>query len=98
MVTRTLLGMEREAMKYFFLLFVVLASNSIFAADLKLEIHGSGLAGKTIFVAVYTVEHAEDFPMRDQFARIDKLTATADVVELLMPNFTEGEYAVAVFA
>jgi uncharacterized protein (DUF2141 family) len=85
-------------MKYLCLLFCVLASNAIFAGDLKLEIHGSGIAGKNIYVAVYAAEHAQDFPMKDQYARTGIVVATSDAAELLLANIASGEYAVAVYA
>ena len=85
-------------MKYLCLMICLLASKGIFAGDLKLEIHGSGIAGKTLYVAVYAADHAQDFPKRDQYARTAKMVATSDVAELLLPDFASGDYAVAVFA
>jgi uncharacterized protein (DUF2141 family) len=79
-------------------MFCLIASNGIFAGDLKLEIHGNGIAGKTLYVAVYAADHAQDFPMRDQYARTAKVIATGDIAELLLPDFAAGYYAVAVFA
>jgi uncharacterized protein (DUF2141 family) len=84
-------------MKYLCLLFLVCTTETVWAGDLKLEIQGAGLAEKTIYAAVYAEDHAQDFPMRDQFARIGNVKATGDVVEILMHDFAEGEYAVAVF-
>jgi uncharacterized protein (DUF2141 family) len=84
-------------MKYLCLLFGVCACQAVWAGDLKLEIHGTGLAGKTIYAGVYSADHTQDFPMRDINARIGNAMATSDVVEILMQNFADGEYAVAVF-
>ena len=85
-------------MKYICLVFCLLASNAIYAGDLKLEIHGKEIGGKALYVAVYSAEHAQDFPKRDQNARTGKVVATSDVAELLMPDFASGDYAVAVYA
>jgi uncharacterized protein (DUF2141 family) len=85
-------------MKYLSVLFCLMASNAIFAADLKLEIHGSGIAGKNIYVAVYAADHTQDFPMKDQYARTGIVVATGDSAELLLTNIASGEYAVAVYA
>ncbi len=84
-------------MKYLCLIFCVCASQAVWAGDLKLEIKGSGLTGKTIYAAVYTTAQAQDFPMRDQNARGGNVIATGDIVEILMQNFADGEYAVAVY-
>ena len=65
---------------------------------MKLEIHGSGIAGKNIYVAVYGADHAQDFPMKDQYARTGQTVATGDVAELLLTDIASGEYAVAVYA
>jgi uncharacterized protein (DUF2141 family) len=75
-----------------------MASNASFAGDLKLEIQGSGIAGKTIYVTVYAADHAQDFPMHDKHTRTGKVIATSDVAELLLSDFPSGEYAVAVYA
>jgi uncharacterized protein (DUF2141 family) len=75
-----------------------MASNDIFAGDLKLEIHGSGIAGKTLHMAVFAAEHAQDFPMKDQYARTGMVVATSDTSELMLTNIASGEYAVAVYA
>jgi uncharacterized protein (DUF2141 family) len=75
-----------------------MASNASFAGDLKLEIQGSGIAGKTLYVAVYAADHAQDFPMHDKYARTGKVIATSDDAELLLPDFPSGDYAVAVYA
>jgi uncharacterized protein (DUF2141 family) len=85
-------------MKYLCQFFCLLASNASFAGDLKLEIHGSGISGKTIYVAVYSADHAQYFPKRDEYARTGKIVATSDSVELLLSDFASGVYAVAVYA
>jgi uncharacterized protein (DUF2141 family) len=66
------------------------------AGELKLVLHGTGLSGKNLYVAVHT--SAADFPVRDDKALRAKVVATGDTTELLVPNVPAGEYAVAVFA
>ena len=85
-------------MKYLCILVSMWAAQCAWAGDLKLEVLGSELTGKTVYVAVYSADHAQDFPMREGSARTAKVTAAGDSVELLMPNFANGEYAVSVFA
>lgn len=85
-------------MKYLAMLLGMLVMPVALAGDLKLEIHGTGLMGKTIYVAVHSAVHAQDFPGQEQNARTEKVVATADVFEVTMPDFPRGEYAVAVFA
>jgi uncharacterized protein (DUF2141 family) len=84
-------------MKYLCLLLCICTGQSVWAGDLKVEVHGTGLAGKTIYAAVYAAVHAQDFPLRDQFSYTGNTVAMSDVVEILIHDVTFGDYAVAVF-
>jgi uncharacterized protein (DUF2141 family) len=66
------------------------------AGEIKLTMHGAGVAGKNLYVAVHS--SAQDFPVRDANALKSTVVAKADTTELLIPNIPAGEYAVAVFA
>ncbi len=77
-------------------LFLLVLSSSVLAGDLKLKIHGAGVEGKLLYVAVHF--SAVDFPMRDENAIKTTVLAKGDITEIIMPNIPNGEYAVAVFA
>jgi uncharacterized protein (DUF2141 family) len=66
------------------------------AGDLKLNIHGVGISGKTLFVAVHN--SVKDFPIHDENAIKSTVIAQGELTELIIQNIPAGEYAVAVFA
>lgn len=66
------------------------------AGDLKLVLHGNGLAGKTLYVAVH--QRAENFPGGASQAPQSSVVATADSAVLVIPHLPAGEYAVAAYA
>lgn len=71
-------------------------ANVAWAGDLKLQIHGNGIGGKTLLVSVHT--SADDFPTRPEKAITSSVVANRDFVEYTVPNLQAGEYAVAVYA
>jgi len=83
-------------MKQVLLPLLLLLTSPVWAGDLKLSLHGEGIRGKTLFVAVHN--SANDFPTRDGNAIKASAIAQSDLVELTIPNIPSGEYAVAVFA
>ncbi|MDO8312169.1 MAG: DUF2141 domain-containing protein, partial [Sideroxyarcus sp.] len=66
------------------------------AGDLKLILSGTGFNGKKLYVAVHS--SAADFPDRDDKAIRRVIVAGGPSTELLIPNLSPGDYAVAVFA
>ncbi len=83
-------------MKHIAVLAALLLPLNSQAGELKLTLHGSGLSGKNLYVAVHS--SAVDFPVRDDKAIKREVIAAGDTTELLIPNVPAGEYAVAVFA
>jgi len=83
-------------MKQIFLSLLLFVTSPVWAGDLKLSMHGEGISGKTLFVAVHN--SAKDFPTRDGNAIKATVIAQSDITELTIPNILSGEYAVAVFA
>lgn len=83
-------------MKHIAVLATLLLSLNSQAGELKLTLHGSGLTGKNLYVAVHS--SAADFPVNDARAIKSAVVAKADTTELIIPNLPAGEYAVAVFA
>lgn len=83
-------------MKPTLLLLLLAATSGAWAGDLKLTMYGTGIAGKSLYVAVHS--SAADFPVRDGNAIKRTVVAQGDTVGLLIPNVAAGEYAVAVFA
>lgn len=71
-------------------------SSVAWAGELKLTVHGAGVAGKNLYVAVYSAE--QGFPSRDANAIKGTAIANAEFTELVIPDVPAGEYAVAVFA
>lgn len=66
------------------------------AGEIQLTLHGTGIEGKYLFVAVHS--SAEDFPTRDAKALKSMVVAQSASVGHLIKNVPAGEYAVAVFA
>jgi uncharacterized protein (DUF2141 family) len=66
------------------------------AGDLKLEVHGKGIAGKDIRVAVYSAP--EQFPSADRFFKGAVVKALSDSQIITVPDFPDGIYAVASYA
>jgi len=83
-------------MKHIAVMAALLLPLSSTAGELKLILHGTGLSGKNLYVAVHSV--AVDFPVHDEKAIRSVVVAKGEATELLLPNVPAGEYAVAVFA
>ncbi len=83
-------------MKHIAILSALLLPPCVQAGGLKLTLHGTGLGGKNIHVAVHS--SAADFPVNDDKAIKGAVLARAGMAELTIPNLPAGEYAVAVFA
>lgn len=85
-----------KMMKQVLLLLLSSMASVAWAGELKLTMHGAGIAGKNLYVAVHS--SAQDFPMRYANALKSTVVARENATELLIPNVHAGEYAVAVFA
>ncbi len=83
-------------MKHIAILAALLLPLNSQAGELKLNLSGSGLSGKNLYVAVHS--SAADFPVNDAKAIKSAVVANADTTELIISNVPAGEYAVAVFA
>lgn len=83
-------------MRRAFILSALLLSCGIQAGELELTLHGTGLAGKKLYIAVH--DSARDFPMDDSKALTREVTATGALTALRIGDLEAGEYAVAVFA
>jgi uncharacterized protein (DUF2141 family) len=78
------------------ILSALLLSSGSQAGELELALHGVGLAGKKLYIAVH--DSAQDFPMDDSKALTREVTATGELTALSIGGLPAGEYAVAVFA
>lgn len=83
-------------MKRIWLAMLMAATSNVWAGDLKLSMHGSGINGKNLYVAVHS--SAQDFPAKDDKAIKSVVVAQKDSTELIITNIPAGEYAIAVFA
>lgn len=83
-------------MKRIWLAMLMAATSNVWAGDLKLSMHGSGISGKNLYVAVHS--SAQDFPAKDDKAIKSVVVAQKDSTELIITNIPAGEYAIAVFA
>ncbi len=83
-------------MKRVLLAMLIVATFNVKAGDLKLSMHGSGINGKNLYVAVHS--SAQDFPAKDDKAIKSVVVAQTDSTELVITNIPTGEYAIAVFA
>lgn len=83
-------------MKRIWLAMLMAATSNVWAGDLKLNMHGFGISGKNLYVAVHS--SMQDFPAKDDKAIKSAVVAQTDSTELLITNIPTGEYAIAVFA
>ncbi len=83
-------------MKNTALLTALLCSFGSQAGELKLELHGNGLAGQLLLVEVFNSMNA--FMHENRAIRTIKADASADSTTLLIQNLAPGKYAIAAFA
>lgn len=83
-------------MKQIWLAMLMAATSNVWAGDLKLNMHGSGINGKNLYVSVHSL--AQDFLAKDDKAIKSVVVAQKDSTELVITNIPAGEYAIAVFA
>jgi uncharacterized protein (DUF2141 family) len=88
--------MERIEMKRVYLAMLMATTTHVWAGNLKLSMHGSGIRGKNLYVSVHSL--AQDFPAKNDKAIKSTILGATDSTELVIANIPAGEYAVAVFA
>jgi uncharacterized protein (DUF2141 family) len=76
---------------------MLLAGTGVQAGELKLELHGKGLAGNQIRVAVYSAKAPEQYPSDDKFYRGVVSEAMTDSLTVTVPDLPPGKYAVAAY-
>lgn len=79
------------------MLTTLLAVTGAHAAELKLELHGKGMAGNQVRVAVYSAIKAEQFPSDDRFYKGIVSDAAGETVTMTVPDLPPGRYAVAAY-
>jgi uncharacterized protein (DUF2141 family) len=67
------------------------------AGELKLELHGKGMAGNQVRVALYSALKPEQFPSDDRFYKGLVSDATGETVTMMVPDLPPGRYAVAAY-
>lgn len=83
-------------MKRVLLLLLSSMASVAWAGELRLTVHGTGVVGKNLHVAVYASE--QGFPSQEGNANIKSaVVVKEDITELVIPDIAAGEYAVAVF-
>ena len=67
------------------------------AGELKLELHGKGMANNSIRVAVYSAKAPEQFPSDERFFRGVVAEAATEDLNVTVPDLPPGNYAVAAY-
>jgi uncharacterized protein (DUF2141 family) len=67
------------------------------AGELELELHGAGMAGNPIRIAVYSAREPEQFPSDEKYYLGVVRDATADRLTVTIPDLPPGKYAVAAY-
>lgn len=75
----------------------LLAATGVQAGELKLELHGAGMAGNQIRVAVYSATQPEQFPSDDKFYKGVIGEAAGASLTVTVPDLPPGKYAVAAY-
>lgn len=74
-----------------------LAATTALASELRLELHGAGMAGKQVRVAVYSALKPEQFPSDEHFYRGIVSDAAAEKLAVTIPDLPPGRYTVAAY-
>ncbi|MFH0934941.1 MAG: DUF2141 domain-containing protein [Pseudomonadota bacterium] len=75
----------------------LLLATGVQAGELKLELHGAGMAGNPVRVAVYSALRPEQFPSDEHYYRGAVSDAQADRLTVSVPDLPPGRYAVAAY-
>jgi uncharacterized protein (DUF2141 family) len=75
----------------------LLVATGVHAGELKLELHGKGMAGNQIRVAIYSAAKPELFPSDDKFYKGLIGEAAGENLIVTMPDLPPGKYAVAAY-
>ena len=67
------------------------------AGELKLELHGEGMSGNQIRVAVYSDHAPEQFTSDVEFYRVIVDVAKSNKLIVMVPDLPSGKYAVAAY-
>lgn len=84
-------------MKYPLILAACLAAFAAQAGELKLELEGKGMAGKSVRVAVYSANAPRQFPSDTEFFRGVVNEAVVDHLAVTIADLPPGKYAVAAY-
>lgn len=79
------------------MLITLLAVTSVQAGELKLELHGKGMAGNQVRVALYSALKPEQFPSDEKFYKAVASEATGETLIVTVPDLPSGTYAVAAY-
>ncbi len=82
-------------MKHWVMLIVFLIAPSVQAGEIRLELHGEGIAGHIVRVALYNAP--EQFGSENQFFKSAIVTAEADSVNVVIPDVPNGKYTVSAY-
>lgn len=83
-------------MKAALVLFMLSCATQAQAGELRLEIHGKGIAGQEVRVGVYNSR--EQFGSEEHYFKSAIVTASGDSVTVSIPDVPAGKYAVAAYA
>lgn len=75
----------------------LLAVTTALAGELKLELHGKGMDGNQVRIAVYSANKPEQFPSDDKFYKGVVNDATGESLLVTVPDLPPGRYAVAAY-
>jgi uncharacterized protein (DUF2141 family) len=84
-------------MKRLMMMAVLLMAAGAQAGELRLELHGDGMKGNQIRIAVYSANAQQQFPSDVEFYRRVVSEATADHLTVTIPDLPPGKYAVAAY-
>ncbi len=84
-------------MKGWMMVVLLAMASGVQAGELRLELHGKGMVGNAVRVAVYSAEAPQQFPSDMDFYRGTVSQATSDHLAVIIPDLPPGRYAVAAY-
>ncbi|MDX8399547.1 MAG: hypothetical protein R8K20_04800, partial [Gallionellaceae bacterium] len=84
--------------KIIYLSLSLLMTTGVMAGELKLELHGKGLAGHPVRVAVYSGNVGEKFMSAEPFYKEEVSGVSSDKLIVTVADLPPGKYAVATYA
>lgn len=79
------------------MIIALLAATGVQAGELKLELHGEGMVGNQIRVAVYSAAKPEQFPSDDKFYKGIISETVGASLTVMVSDLPPGKYAVAAY-